>query len=60
MPFNYRNKRTFAAKVAVFFTVGFGIPFVAVKYQLYVSDHAFGPVTDMCLRWKAGAGGEAK
>ncbi|PVF95867.1 hypothetical protein CPB86DRAFT_710324 [Serendipita vermifera] len=34
MPFSYRNKKAFAAKVAIFFATGFSIPFIAVKYQL--------------------------
>ncbi|KAG8766621.1 hypothetical protein FRC19_002697 [Serendipita sp. 401] len=35
MPFNYRNRKTFAVKTAIFFVAGFSIPFVAVKYQLW-------------------------
>jgi cytochrome c oxidase subunit 7c len=34
MPFDYRNRKTLAVKVVIFFATGFSIPFVAAKYQL--------------------------
>lgn len=36
MPFDYRNKRTFAVKLVLFLGTGFAIPFGAAYYQLYV------------------------
>jgi len=36
MPFDYRNKAAFAFKFYTFLGVGFGIPFFAAWYQLYV------------------------
>ncbi|KAH9936524.1 uncharacterized protein B0H18DRAFT_325136 [Fomitopsis serialis] len=34
MPFSYDNKRAFAIKYTIFCLTGFGLPFVAVVYQL--------------------------
>ncbi|KAF8307001.1 hypothetical protein DL93DRAFT_2088280 [Clavulina sp. PMI_390] len=34
MPFSYRNKGAFAAKLITFCTLGFSIPFIASAYQL--------------------------
>ncbi|KIM33448.1 hypothetical protein M408DRAFT_326162 [Serendipita vermifera MAFF 305830] len=42
MPFDYRNKKTFALKVAAFFITGFSIPFIAAKYQLVKSGAGAG------------------
>jgi len=36
MPFDYRNKAAFAIKFYTFLGVGFGLPFFAAWYQLYV------------------------
>lgn len=36
MPFDYRNKVAFAFKFYTFLGVGFGLPFFAAWYQLYV------------------------
>ncbi|KAG8905058.1 hypothetical protein FRB99_000747 [Tulasnella sp. 403] len=36
MPFDYRNRKTFAVKLVLFCGTGFAIPFVAAAYQLQV------------------------
>lgn len=36
MPFDYRNRKTFAVKLVLFTSTGFAIPFIAAYYQLYV------------------------
>lgn len=36
MPFEYKNKGAFGAKVGLYLATGFSIPFFATIYQLYV------------------------
>lgn len=38
MPFDYRNKAAFAFKFYTYLGVGFGLPFFAAWYQLYVKS----------------------
>ncbi|KAG8990233.1 hypothetical protein FRB94_011342 [Tulasnella sp. JGI-2019a] len=38
MPFDYRNKRTFAVKMVAFLGTGFAIPFIAAYYQMHKND----------------------
>ena len=36
IPFDYSNRRAFATKTVAYFVLGFSIPFIAAKYQMYV------------------------
>ncbi|PCH41179.1 hypothetical protein WOLCODRAFT_162868 [Wolfiporia cocos MD-104 SS10] len=38
VPFTYKNRKLFAAKVAAYLVGGFAIPFVAAAYQLRKSS----------------------
>lgn len=40
LPFSYKNKGPFTAKLAAFCMLGFGTPFVAARYQLKKSGGA--------------------